>query len=71
MTSRVYFGVIYEIFKIDHVIFKVTLFKCKHIDNNTNVETNELGFTQVDLRKTNYMKKSFNMASQAKQFVYH
>lgn len=68
LASRVYFGVIEGIMDIDYVTFKVHLFKCKWIDNNTGVD--ELKFTLVDLRKATYMNKPFIMASQAKQFFY-
>lgn len=49
ITSRVYFGVIEEILKINYVIFKVSLFKCKWIKSNNDVEIDELRFTRVDL----------------------
>lgn len=38
MTYILYFGVIQEIQKIYHVIFIVSLFKCKWIDNNTSIQ---------------------------------
>ena len=40
-----------EILEIDFVSFKVPLFKCRWFDSKTGVETDELGFTRVDLRK--------------------
>lgn len=43
LASRAYFEVIEEIMEIDYVDFKVPLFKCKWIDSNTSVETDELG----------------------------
>ena len=66
LASRAYFGVIEEILEIDYVSFKVPLFKCRWIDSKTGVETDELGFTRVDLRKATYNNESFIMANQAK-----
>ena len=61
LASRVYFGVIEEILEIGYVSFKVPLFKCKWIDGNTGIETDELGFTRVDLRKETYKNEPFIM----------
>jgi hypothetical protein len=49
LISITYFGFIEEIMEIDYVSFKVPLFKCKWIDNNTRIEIDELGSIQVDL----------------------
>ena len=42
LASRAYFGFIEKIMEIYYVYFKASLFKCKWIENNTGVETNEL-----------------------------
>lgn len=68
MLSKSFFRVIREIWDIGYVIFKVLLFKCKWINTNSGEQINELEFTQIDLRKTNYMNELFTMTSQAKQF---
>lgn len=67
LASRAYFGVIEEILEI---YFKVPLFKCKWIDNNTSVETDELGFTRVDTRKATYKNEQYIMETQEKQVFY-
>ena len=67
LASSAFYGVNEEIWEIDYVIFKVPLFKCKWVPNNINgVQTDDLGFTRVDLGKANYMTEPFIMASQAK-----
>lgn len=49
LVSIAYFGVTEDILEIDYVAFKVSLFKCNWIDINIGVETDELGFTWVDI----------------------
>ena len=66
LASRVFHGVIEQILEIDYVIFKVYLFKCKWVPNKNGAQTDELGFTRVDLDKETYITKSFIMASQEK-----
>ena len=66
LASRAYFGVIEEILEIDYVSFKVPLFKCKWIDSNICVETDELGLTRVDIWKVTYKNEPFIMENQAK-----
>ena len=46
------------------------VFKCKCVGNNNGVQTDELGFTLVDLDRATYMTEPFIMASQAKQIFY-
>lgn len=62
MAYRSYFGIIEEIRQIGYVVFNVPLFKCKWIDSNTCVQTDELGFTRVHT----HIKESFIMTSQEK-----
>ncbi|KAI5424649.1 hypothetical protein KIW84_030730 [Lathyrus oleraceus] len=45
LESITYFGVIKETWEIDYVLFNVSLFKCKWIGDNIDVQTDELGFT--------------------------
>ncbi|CAK8570711.1 unnamed protein product [Lathyrus sativus] len=71
LATTTFYGVIDEIWEINHVIFKVALFKCKWIPNNRNgVHIDDLGFTQVDLGKTSLMTEPFIVASQANQVFY-
>jgi len=43
------FVVIEEIWEVDYVKFRVSIFKCKWVDSNTGVHVDDLGFTMVDL----------------------
>lgn len=70
MASIPYFGIIEDIWEVDFVKFKVPVFKCKWIDINSGVKTDEFGFTLVDLEKIAYTDEPFIMASQAKQVFY-
>jgi len=45
----------------------VLVFKCKWVDSNFSVGTDDLDFTLVDLNKMNYTDEPFIMASQARQ----
>ena len=46
------------------------VFKCKWIDSNLDVQTDDFGFTLVDLNKLAYQDVSFIMVEQAKQVFY-
>ena len=70
MASMCYFGVIEDIWVIDYTSFRVPIFKCKWVDGNIGVKTDDLGFTLVDLEKEGYTKEPFIMASQAKQVFF-
>jgi len=69
-ASMSYFGVIQDIWEIDYVTFRVPVFKCKWVDGNTGVRTDDFGFTLVDLNKVGYTDEPFIMAYQAKQVFY-
>ena len=60
-----YFGVIQDIWEIDYVTFRVSVFKCKWVDGSIGVWTDDLGFTLVDLNKIGYKDEPFIMAYQA------
>ncbi|XP_014522516.1 uncharacterized protein LOC106779013 [Vigna radiata var. radiata] len=70
MALMFYFGVIEDIWMIDYTSFRVPVFKCKWVDSNNGVKTDDLGFTLVDLHKAKYTDEPFIMASQAKQVFY-
>jgi len=55
---------------IDYTSFRVPIFKCKWLDSNSGIKTNDLSFTLVDLQKVGYIEESFIMASQEKQVIY-
>ncbi|KAH1203667.1 hypothetical protein GmHk_17G049846 [Glycine max] len=65
-----YFGFIEEIWELNYVKFNVCVFKCKWVDSNTGVRTDDVGFTLVDLNKLAYQNDPFIMAEQAKQVFY-
>ena len=70
LASITYFGVIEEIWELDYLKFKVPVFKCKWVNTNSGVQTDEMGFTLVDLDKVGYTDEPFIMAEQAKQVFY-
>ena len=65
-----YFGVIEEIWELNYVKLVVCVFKCKWVDSNIGVQTDDFGFTLVDLNKLAYQDVSFIMVEQAKQVFY-
>ena len=65
-----YFGVIEEIWEVNYVKFNVRVFKCKWVDSNMGVRTDDFRFTLVDLRKLAYQNEPFVMAEQAKHVFY-
>jgi len=70
VASIPYFGFIEEIWELSYVKFTVCIFKCKWVDNNTGVRTDDVGFTLVDLKKLTYQNDHFIMAEQAKHAFY-
>ena len=50
--------------------FTIRALKCKWVDNNIGVWTDDVRFTLVDLKKLAYQNDPFNMAEQAKQVFY-
>jgi len=62
VTSMPYFWVIEEIWELSYVKFTIYVFKCKWVDNNTSVKTDDFGFTLVDLKKLAYQNKPFIMS---------
>ena len=62
-TSLSYFEIIQEIWEFDHVTFTVPVFKCKLVDSNSSVGTDDLNFNL-------YTDESFIMANQARQIFY-
>jgi len=70
VASNPYFGFIDEIWELNYVKFTVCVFKCKWVDSNTGVRTNDVGFTLVDLKKLAYHNDPFIMAKQAKHVFY-
>jgi len=69
-ASMSYFGIIHEIWEVDYVTFRVPVFKCKWVDSNSGVGTDDFGFTLVDLNKMSDTNEPFIMVSQARQNFY-
>ena len=61
------FGSFDEIWELNYVKFIVCVFKCKWVDSNTGVCTNDIGFTLVVLKKLGYHNDPFIMAEKARQ----
>ena len=70
VASIPYFGFIEEIWELNYVKFIVCVFKCKWVDNNSSVRTDDVGFTLVDLKKLTYQNDPFIMTKQTKQVFY-
>jgi len=66
VTSIPYFGFIEEIWELNYVKFTLYVFKCKWVDSNTGVRTDDVGYMLVDLKKLAYQNDPFIMAEQAK-----
>jgi len=70
VASILYFGFIEEIWELNYVKFTICVFKYKWVDNNIGVQTDDVGFTLVDLKKFAYQNDPFIMAKQAKRVFY-
>jgi len=70
VTSIPYFGFIEEILELNYVKFIVWVFKGKWVGSNIGVQTDDIGFTLVDLKKLAYQNDLFITAEQAKQVFY-
>ncbi|XP_052297276.1 uncharacterized protein LOC127902408 [Citrus sinensis] len=64
-----FYGVIDEIWQLDYLMVKKTLFKCDWVDDR-GVCTDNLGFTVVDLNRIGYKSDCFILACHAKQVFY-
>ena len=54
VASIPYFGFIEEIWELNYVKYIVCVLNCKWVDSNTSVQTNDVGFMLVDLKKLTY-----------------
>jgi len=70
VASIPYFGFIEEIWEPNFVKFTICVFKCKWVGSNTGVQTNDVGFMLVDLKKLAYQDDLFIMEEQAKHVFY-
>lgn len=51
VADIVFYGVIQKIWELDHVTFRVLVFKCDWVDNNKGIISGDLGATLVDLKR--------------------
>jgi len=58
-----YYGVIENIWELDYIMFRVSVFQCKWVKNNNDIKVDELGFILVDLNKENQKEDTFILAS--------
>ncbi|KAI9126289.1 hypothetical protein K1719_002710 [Acacia pycnantha] len=65
-----YYGVIEEIWEVDYVKVRFSIFKCKWVNVNNGVQIDRLGFTLVDVNSRSFGDESFIMAEYAKQVFY-
>ena len=64
-----FYGVIDEIWQLDYLMVKKTLFKCDQVDDR-GVNVDDLGFTIVDLNWIGYKSDFFILASHVKQVFF-
>ena len=67
--SMKFYGVIDEIWQLDFLMFKKTVFKCAWVDDR-GVNIDDLGFTVVELNRIGYKSDCFILADHAKQVFY-
>ena len=70
-ASMLYFGVIEEIWELDYSQFRVLVFKCKWVNENTSVCQDPLGYTLVDLNKVAYKDGPFHYGRTSQTGVLH
>ncbi|XP_027368302.1 uncharacterized protein LOC113874264 [Abrus precatorius] len=56
--------------ELDYTNFRVAIFGCKWVDNNSGVRIDDMVFIRVDFKKVSYQDDSFILASQARQVFY-
>ena len=61
-----YYGLINEIWLLDHSSIKVPIFKCDWVKSDGSVKVDDIGFTLVDLEWKGHKDEPFIFASQAK-----
>ena len=69
-VSQTYYGVIEEIWEMMYTTFRVPIFKCRWVDNNNGVKTDDLGITSVNFNKVGERDEPFIMANQVHQVFY-
>lgn len=65
-----FYGVIEEIWELDYTGFRIPMFKCSWVENNSGIRVDDSGSVLVNLNKIGFKDDSFILASQAKQVFY-
>ncbi|KAA0051130.1 hypothetical protein E5676_scaffold986G00680 [Cucumis melo var. makuwa] len=65
-----FYGTIEDIWEVSYNTFSTVLFKCKWVENKTDVRTDDLHFTLVDLSRIGHSSDSFIIATHGKQVFY-
>ncbi|KAL0555974.1 hypothetical protein IC582_004477 [Cucumis melo] len=70
VTNMLFYGVIQEIWELNYINFKIIMFKCNWVHSVSDVRTDELEFTLVNLKRIDHKTDSFILTSQAKQVFF-
>ena len=65
-SDMVFYGVIEEIWELDYHSFRIPMFKCLWVENNSGIKVDDLGFTLVNFNKIGFKSDSFILGRQAK-----
>ncbi|XP_015694618.1 uncharacterized protein LOC102699601 [Oryza brachyantha] len=68
--SNICYGRIQQIWELNYVNFKVSLFRCTWVNIRTGVKVDKEGFTLIDLAKIGYVDEPFVLAKQVQQIFY-
>lgn len=64
-----FYGIIQEIWVLDYTKFRIPIFKCDWVADNS-IKVDDLGFTLVNLSRIGHKRDQFVVATQAKQVFY-
>ena len=70
MEKAPYYGQIEEIWELNYLAFKVSLFKCRWVQGSQGVTREKNGFVSIDLRNIGYKTEPFILAKDAQQVFY-
>ncbi|PKA52265.1 hypothetical protein AXF42_Ash010161 [Apostasia shenzhenica] len=62
--ERGYYGVIEQIWELDYLDFRVSIFLCKWVDSNGGSKIDDMGFTLVNLNHVGYKDDCFILGNQ-------
>ncbi|PKA64353.1 hypothetical protein AXF42_Ash009575 [Apostasia shenzhenica] len=64
-----YHGIIEKIWELDYIDFRLPIFKCTWVDNNSGSKANENGFTLVNFNRIGHRDDYFILVNQAKSLL--